>query len=81
MSMPEDLPADLTIDDAAELLNVSRAHLLEQVASGALPSHQRGAQELIALADVLAYRDLIDTSASQALDALTHEAEDTGLYE
>ena len=77
---PEVLPVDLTVDDAADLLNVSRAHLLELVASGALPSRRRGQQQRLALVDVLAHRDLIDSRAGRALDAMTLEAEDAGLY-
>ena len=81
MSTFEDPPTELTIDEAAELLNVSRAHLLDQIASGAIPSHRIGTQLSLTLADVLAYRELIDAHAGQALDAMSIEAEDAGLYE
>jgi hypothetical protein len=33
------------------------------------------------LADVLAYRDRMDTQAAEALDAVAAEAEELGLYE
>lgn len=81
MSTSEDPCVGLTIDQAAELLNVSRAHVLDQIASRAMLSHRSGPQQSVALADVLAHRDLIDTQAGQALDAMTIEAEDAGLYE
>ena len=83
MAMPsmEKPPTGLTVGEAAELLNESRAHLLTQVSSETIPSRGAGSARLLAIADVLARRKLIDFHASQALDAMSSEAEDAGLYE
>lgn len=81
MSSMGDPPAELTVGEAAELLNVSRAHLLSQVSSGAIPSRGAGSALTLALADVLAHRRSIDMQARQALDAMSIEAEAAGLYE
>lgn len=77
----EDPSAELTVGEAAELLNLGRAHLISQVSSGAILSRGAGSALALALADVLAHRKSIDVQASQALDAMSTEAEDAGLYE
>lgn len=73
--------AELTTVEAADLLNVSRPYLIKQLAAGKLAFHMVGTHRRLKLADVLAYRDRLDADASDALDALTAEAEDLGLYE
>lgn len=73
--------AELTTVEAAELLNVSRPFLIKQIEAGAIPHHMVGTHRRLRLADVLAYRDRMDTQAGDALDALVAEAEELGLYE
>ena len=73
--------AELTTVEAAELLNVSRPFLIKQLEAGALPHHMVGTHRRLRLADVLAYRDRMDTAAEEALAAMTAEAEDLGLYD
>lgn len=75
------LHAELTTAQAAELLNISRPHLIKQIEAGALPHHMVGTHRRLKLADVLAYRDQLDAQANQALDAMAADAEDLGLYE
>jgi excisionase family DNA binding protein len=75
------LHAELTTVEAARLLNVSRPHLIKQVDAGAIPHHMVGTHRRLRLADVLAHRDRADARASAALDAMTAEAEDLGLYD
>ena len=45
------------------------------------PSAPAGAEPTDQLPDLLARRDSIDTQAGQALDAMTLDAEEAGLYE
>lgn len=73
--------AELTTVEAAQLLNVSRPFLIKQIESSLLPHHMVGTHRRLKLADVLDYRDRLDTQASKALDAMTAEAEDLGLYD
>lgn len=73
--------AELTTVEAAELLNVSRPFLIKQLEAGALPYHMVGTHRRLRLVDVLAYRDRMDEQAEKALEAMTSEAEDLGLYE
>lgn len=75
------LHAELTTVQAAEVLNVSRPHLIKQVEAGSLPHHMVGTHRRLRLLDVLAYRDQRDAQANDALEAMTAEAEDLSLYE
>ena len=71
---------DLTTVEAAELLNVSRPHLIKLCEHGAMAFHMVGTHRRLRLVDVLAYRDQQDDAARQALDDLTAQAEEHGLY-
>lgn len=73
--------AELTTVEAAELLNVSRPYLIKQLEAGALSFHMVGTHRRLRLADVLAYRDRIDTDAEDALAAMSAEAEALALYD
>lgn len=73
--------AELTTVEAADMLNVSRPFLIKQLAAGALAHHMVGTHRRLRLADVLAYRDRMDHNANEALDAMTSEAEELGLYD
>ena len=75
------LQAELTTVEAAELLNVSRPHLIKLVDGGALPFRMVGAHRRLRLVDVLASRDRQDAAAREALAELTRQAEDLGLYD
>jgi excisionase family DNA binding protein len=73
--------AELTTVEAAEILNVSRPHLVKQLEAGALAFRLVGSHRRIRLVDVLAYRDRVDARAHAALDAMTRDAEEFGLYD
>jgi excisionase family DNA binding protein len=75
------LHAELTTVEAANLLNVSRPHLIKQIEAGLLPHHMVGTHRRLRLADVLAYRDRLDAQSSEALDAMAADAEELGLYD
>lgn len=75
------LHAELTTVQAAELLNMSRPHLIKQIEAGEIPHHMVGTHRRLKLVDVLAYRDRLEAQANEALDAMTAEAEDLGLYQ
>ena len=75
------LDAELTTTEAAELLNISRPHLIKQLEAGELDYRLVGSHRRVRLIDVLAYRDLQDARAREALDEMTRQAEDLGLYD
>ena len=75
------LHAELTTAEAAELLGVSRPHLVKLLEHAAMPYRMVGSHRRIRLVDVLAYRDHQDAQSRQALDELTAQAEELGLYD
>jgi excisionase family DNA binding protein len=72
---------ELTAVEAAQLLNVSRPYLIEQIEAGAIPHHMVGTHRRLRVTDVLTYRDRAETQAAAALDAMAAEAEEQGLYD
>ena len=75
------LHAELTTVEAAELLNMSRPHLIKQLEAGAIPYRMVGTHRRIRLVDVLDFRDHQDTQTHEALEELTRQAEELGLYD
>ena len=73
--------AELTTVEAAEILGVSRPHLIKQLEAGAIAFRKVGSHRRVRLADLLAYRDHQDAEARAALDELTRQAEELGLYD
>ncbi len=72
---------ELTIQAAADLLNVSQPFLLEQIAAGKIIDRQVGNHRRIHFSDLMAYKDQIDLAASQALDEMVAISQELGLYD
>jgi excisionase family DNA binding protein len=71
---------ELTTQEAAELLNVSRPYLIQLLERGQLPYAMTGSHRRIALADVLAYRRQRDAERRDALRELTSLSQTLGIY-
>lgn len=75
------LHEELTTAEAAQLLNVSRPHLIKLLDRGDLAFRMVGTHRRLRFVDVLTYRDRTDAAARAALDELTRHAEELGLYD
>lgn len=73
------LDHELTPNQAADVLNVSRGYVLRLIDKGALPARMVGSHRRIRLEDLLAYKDKADTESDRALDELVAIEQELGL--
>jgi excisionase family DNA binding protein len=71
--------AELTTQEAADMLNVSRPHLVKLLEGGALPFHKTGKHRRIRFADLMGFKAERDRASAQAMEELAKQAQELQL--
>ena len=73
--------AELTTQQAADALNVSRPFLVKLLETNQLPHRKVGTHRRIRFDDLMRYKQDIDATRLETLRKLTGESEELGLYD
>ncbi len=75
------LNKELTTQEAADILNVSRPYLIKILEEGVIPYTKIGTHRRIRFVDLIAYKKRHDEELQQGLEEITRLSEEMGLYD
>lgn len=71
--------AELTTQEAADLLNVSRPHLVKLLEDGALPFHRAGKHRRVRFADLMQFKAERERTSERAMEELAKQAQELAM--
>ena len=74
------VPEKLTTQEAANILNVSRPHMVKLLEEGQLPFHKTGRHRRVLFADLMKYKGQRDSDSNKAMQELADLSQELGLY-
>jgi excisionase family DNA binding protein len=71
--------AELTTQEAADHLNVSRPHLVKLLEEGSIPFHLAGKHRRVKFSDLMTFKADRDRKSAEAMDALSDQAQELNM--
>lgn len=71
--------AELTTQEAADLLNISRPHLVKLLEQGALPFHKTGKHRRVRCADLMQFKAERARESERAMQELAKQSQELGM--